>query len=341
VIQVQSTSVNELNQKMYIMKKLSLILSFALASGVFFSSCKKKEIQPDVEMMQSTYMYEFNNGQVVPSAAYDGMHPDNLTATMMVEELSESQTKITVTLMNTVSGQQYMIHAHDAADPATTPNGTPYNESPNGMVFSQHLNGNGGTAMVSQTVNMSYAHITSMYSGFLVVHDPMQAISTTDISTYLVVGSFARNQTATNYMRSEFMYDFNTGQVAPQFAYGGMHASSLMGKLILQQLGNGMSRVTVYLMNSMNSQMYMVHAHDAANPSETPNGTPYDESPNGDVCSIMIMGNGGSARSTQMSSMSVSDLMTVYNGFFVVHDPLQPISTTDPTTYVLLGLFAR
>lgn len=323
------------------MKKLSLILSFALASGVLVTSCKKKDVEPDMNMMQSTYNYEFNNGQVVPSAAYSGMHPDNLMATMKVEEISATQTRITVTLTNTVSGSQYMIHAHDAADPSTTPNGTPYNESPNAMVFSQHVHGNGGTAMVSQTVNMTYAQITSTYNGFLVVHDPLQEISTTDISTYLVVGSFARNQAATNYMRSEFMYDFNTGQVAPQFAYAGTHASTLMGKLILQELGNGMSRVSVYLMNSLNSQMYMVHAHDAANPAETPNGTPYDESPNGDVCSVMIMGNGGTARATQMSSMSVVELSTIYNGFFVVHDPLQALSTTDPTTYVLLGLFAR
>jgi hypothetical protein len=323
------------------MKKLHFILGLGLVSGLLFSSCKKKEVEPDPQMMSSTYTYEFNNGQVVPSAAYNGMHPDSFSASMMVEEVGENQTKITVTLMNSVSGQQYMIHAHDAADPATTPNGTPYNESPNALVFSKHVQGNGGTVSVSQTVNMSYAQITASYNGFFVVHDPMQPISTTDISTYLIVGTFARNQTPANYMRSEFMYDFNTGQIAPQFAYMGAHASNLMGKLILQQLGNGMSRVSVYLMNSINGEMYMVHAHDSADPATTPNGTPYDESPNSNVCSLMIMGNGGTARATQMSSMSVSDLLSVYNGFFVVHDPLQPLSTTDPTTYVLLGLFAR
>jgi hypothetical protein len=323
------------------MKKLNFLLSLGLATGVLFTSCKKKDAEPDPQMMSSTYMYEFNNGQLVPAAAYDGMHPDNFSASMTVEEVGENQTKITVTLMNSVNGQQYMIHAHDAADPATTPNGTPYNESPNAMVFSKHVNGNGGTVSVSQTVNMSYSQITTSYNGFFVVHDPLQPISTTDISTYLIVGTFARNQTPSNYMRSEFMYDFNTGQVAPQFAYSGAHASNLMGKLVLQQLGNSMTRVSVYLMNSINGEMYMVHAHDAADPATTPNGTPYNESPNSNVCSLMIMGNGGTARATQMSSMSVMDLSSVYNGFFVVHDPLQPLSTTDPTTYVLLGLFAR
>jgi hypothetical protein len=323
------------------MKKLNFLLSLSLATGVLFTSCKKKDTEPNPQMMSSTFMYEFNNGQVVPAAAYDGMHPDSFSASMMVEELADNQTKITVTLMNTVNGQQYMIHAHDAADPATTPNGTPYNESPNAMVFSKHVNGNGGTVSVSQTVNMSYSQITTVYNGFFVVHDPMQAISTTDISTYLVVGTFARNQIPSNYMRSEFMYDFNTGQVAPQFAYMGSHASTLMGKLILQELGSGMTRVTVYLMNSLNGEIYMVHAHDVADPATTPNGTPYNESPNGDVCSLMIMGNGGVARASQMSSMSVADLNSMYDGFFVVHDPLQALSTIDPTTYVLLGLFAR
>ncbi len=93
------------------MKKLSLILSFALASGVLVISCKKKDVEPDMNMMQSTYNYEFNNGQVVLSAAYSGMHPDNLMATMKVEENSATQTRITVTLTNTVSGSQYMIQA--------------------------------------------------------------------------------------------------------------------------------------------------------------------------------------------------------------------------------------
>ena len=30
-----------------------------------------------------------------------------------------------------------------------------------------------------------------------------------------------------------------------------------------------------------------------------------------------------------------------YDGFVVVHDPLQAITTVDPTTYVILGVFAR
>ena len=35
------------------------------------------------------------------------------------------------------------------------------------------------------------------------------------------------------------------------------------------------------------------------------------------------------------------DLVNTYEGFFVVHDPTQEISTVDLTTYLVLGLTAR
>lgn len=333
--------------KLLHMKKSKFIIPVLLAAFTLsMQSCKKKEMEeepvtPVAPMMSATYNYEFNNGQVVASAAYDGMHMDNLSAQMTVQELSSTQSKITVTLTNTVSGEMYHIHAHDAADPATTPNGTPYNETPNSMVFTQHATGNGGSVSVSQTVDMTYAEITSTYEGFLVVHDPLQAVSTTDISTYLVVGSFARTQAASGLANSMFNYDFNTGQVDPSFAYAGTHANTLSGMLKVQALADGTSRVSVMLMNTMNGEMYMVHAHDAADPATTPNGTPYNEMPNSNLCTIMINGNGGTAGASQISTMSYTDITTTYSGFFVVHDPLQAIDTTDPTTYVLLGLFAN
>lgn len=87
--------------------------------------------------------------------------------------------------------------------------------------------------------------------------------------------------------------------------------------------------------------MYHVHAHDQADPTTTPNGTPYNETPNANVLTFMISGNGGLAYNNQISTMSHSDLTTTYDAFFVVHDPLQAITTTDPTTYVLLSVFAR
>ena len=68
---------------------------------------------------------------------------------------------------------------------------------------------------------------------------------------------------------------------------------------------------------------------------------PYNETPNSDVCVMMIPGNGMSSNKSQISSKTYTELTTTYDGFFVVHDPTQAINTADPTTYVILGSFAR
>ncbi len=313
-----------------------------LAISLGSTSCSKDEKENDnpTPMRSMTYSYGFNNGQVVPTASYGGNHKDDLTAEMKVEELGENSVKISVTLANTVQGEMYMIHAHDAADASTTPNGTPYNETPNGEVFSQMVNGNGGTVTVSQTISGTYSFITEQYAGFFVVHDPFQSISTSDISTYLVVGGFARVQPADNSVVSNFIYDFNTGQLVPAFAYAGMHPNDLGAKLSIRSLPEG-SRVSVELMNAVNGQMYHVHAHDMADPATTPNGTPYIETPNSDVLSLHVMVQKSKAFGSQLSSMSAMELTKDYEAFFVVHDPMQAISTTDPTTYVILGVFGR
>lgn len=330
---------------MNILKKTAILMltGFAFAGLQSCSDDDDDMIEPQVveTKMSSTYNYEFNNGQVISSAAYDGSHSDNLSATITVEENTATTSTITVTLMNTMDGEMYPIHAHDAADPATTPNGTPYNETPNSAVFTKMAAGNGGTVTVSQSVNMSYADITTMYDGFLVVHDPLQAVSTVDVSTYLVVGSFARAQAATGFSKMSFPYSFNTGQLNAAYAYSGMHANTLSGTVKVQELADGTSRVSVMLENTINGESYMVHSHDQADPSTTPNGTPYNETPNGNVLTVMIMGNGGSAMASQISTLSYTDLTTTYDGFFVVHDPLQAVNTADPTTYVILGVFAR
>lgn len=323
----------------------SRLLIPMLAFGMIFtaSSCDKDDdddMDKNPSMKMSTYMYDFNNGQVA-SSPYEGSHPDNLMAEMMVEEMANGGSKITVTLENTVDGQMYPVHAHDAADPSTTPNGTPYNETPNSDVFTKMIEGNGGTASISQETNMSYSELTGSYEGFFVVHDPMQAVNTADISTYLVVGSFAREQNETNFSKMSYSYDFNTGQLAQAFAYSGTHSDDLSAMISVQELATGNSRVQVHIMNTMNGEMYATHAHDKADPATTPNGTPYDESPNGDVLVQMIEGNGGTAYGGQLSTMSYTELTTTYEAFFVIHDPLQAINTADPTTYIVLGNFAR
>jgi len=156
------------------------------------TSCKKDNDEPAVAMKSKTFSYEFNTGQVAAGTAYDGTHAKNLTGTIMLEELSSGKTKVTVSLMNTMNGEKYMVHSHDAADAATTPNGTPYNETPNANVLVGMMTGNGGTATYSQESSMSYDALTTQYNGFFVAHDPTQQISTTDLTTYLIVGAFAR-----------------------------------------------------------------------------------------------------------------------------------------------------
>ena len=94
-------------------------------------------------------------------------------------------------------------------------------------------------------------------------------------------------------------------------------------------------------MNTLDGETYHIHAHDIADPATTPNGTPYIETPNSDVYVSMLEGNGDMAGSAVISTLSYDMILNNYDGFFVVHDPLQAIDTTDPTTYVILGIFAR
>ncbi len=315
-------------------------LYFIISLAIFtLASCSDDDTNPTFEM--TSFDYQIHNGQTVNSAAYAGTHSNDFNVNMELIELSSGNTQINLTLNNTMEGETYHIHAHDAADPATTPNGTPYNETPNGDIFAQMVVGNGGSVSISQEASSSFTELTNDYEGFFVVHDPLQAISTTDISTYLVVASFARAQSSTSYESKSFNYDFNTGQLVEDFAYSGTHNSNLTASIQVDELAGNQSRIIVRVMNSMNGEVYHTHAHDMADPASTPNGTPYNETPNGDVFASAIEGNGGTASKAYISSSSYSDITSSYDGFFVIHDPLQAISTTDPTTYVILGVFAR
>lgn len=315
-----------------IFKIFSLFLFFAVA----LTSCTEQ-----VELDSKTIIYQFHNGQTVPTAPYTGYHSSDLTAEMTIDELEDNRSEITIRLNNTMDGETYHIHAHDAADPATTPNGTPYNESPNSDVLAGMLVGNGGSVTLTQETDMEYSEIVSTYEGFFVVHDPLQAINTADITSYVIVGAFAKDQTSNSFESTTFSYDFNTGQVAEAFAYEGTHATDLNSMIRVDELADGRSRVTVVHNNTMDGMTYATHAHDMADSSTTPNGTPYNETPNGGVFAGAIMGNGGTNGSANISDMSYNEITSTYDGFFVVHDPLQDIDTTDPTTYLILGVFAR
>ncbi len=166
--------------------RLNLLLAITIALfGMMITSCGS-----DTE--SESFDYSFSEAYEADPAT--SAHPSDLDATLTVEELEDGGSMITVELTNTIDGETYNIHAHDAADPATTPNGTPYNETPNAAVFANQLVGNGGTVSVSQETALSFTEVTTTYDAFFVVHDPLQAINTADISTYLIVGSFAREQ---------------------------------------------------------------------------------------------------------------------------------------------------
>ena len=138
-----------------------------------------------------------------------------------------------------------------------------------------------------------------------------------------------------------FNYTFNTGQLSPSYAYSGTHPNSLSAELVLEEMANGTTKVTVNLKNAVNGQTYMIHSHDAMPSSSTPNNTPYNEAPNSDVLAQALTISGTSGSVSQLSTMSIADLTNTYNGFFVIHDPMQNISTSTPTSFVILGSFAR
>lgn len=317
-------------------------LFIAIFAVGFMTSCD----DDDMEEMLATTSFEYiaHNGQVLPDAPYVGIHPTaDFKATMALEELDNGNTQITVTLDNTVDGATYHMHAHDAADPATTPNGTPYNETPNADILAGSVDGNGGTVTLTQEAAISFEELTTTYEGFFVIHDPLQDVSTVDVTTYLTVGGFARTQPnpATAYGTATFNYDFNTGQVSPDFAYAGDHADALSASIEVNELADGRARVIVILNNTVEGETYPMHAHDMADPATTPNGTPYNETPNSTVLAGAVKGAAGTVGLVNISSLSFEEITTNYDGFFVVHDPLQAVSTTDPTTYVILGVFAR
>jgi hypothetical protein len=60
-------------------------------------SCKKETIEeaPTEQkvLASKTFNYEFNNGQIISTSSYGGMHQDNLTAQMQIDELANGKAK--------------------------------------------------------------------------------------------------------------------------------------------------------------------------------------------------------------------------------------------------------
>ena len=182
---------------MFTNKKSFTYLTFAalfLAAGLITACSDDSPVSVEDELRSQSYSYAFNEGQAIgdDETAYRGEHDRNLGAEIIIEERGDGNADVTVRLSNTVSGENYPVHAHDMADPETTPNGTPYNETPNGDVFAGGVMASGMSGTADNISPMSFNELTRDYEGFFVVHDPLQDISTTDLTTYLILGLTAR-----------------------------------------------------------------------------------------------------------------------------------------------------
>ncbi len=311
------------NLSIYLITLIVLFIGQSCDDGVGFVEKK------------TTFTYSINDGEVVTSAPYDGDHPSNFSAIMGLIKNEDGTTEIIVTLRNTIEDAVYEVRAYEASS-----SGGPYADSPNNKVFSASIVGNGHSVSHSEIASLTYEELVDEESGFFVVHDPFQDLSTTDISTNLILGPFAKEPNR-DLMGTVFDYTFNVGQVDTSFAYTGDHSASITAEVQIDELAAGNSRISVRLFNTIDGEMYPTHVHDKADAASTPNGTPYLEEPNANVFAAMILGNGEMASYSQISNLSYENLTTIYNGFFVVHDPLQDLSTTDPTSFILLGDFAR
>jgi putative alpha-1,2-mannosidase len=155
---------------------------FLLTLVVGFMSCEK-----EVEMQTKTYSYSFNTGQADAAYAYSGSQANTIAAELMLEEMADGTTKVSVTLTGAIDST-YAVHAHDVVSGGTLP----YNQTPNGLVYATPVVVSGGTGTSSQISTMSYEALTTTYDGFFVVHDPSIAPNTADPTTYVVLGTFAR-----------------------------------------------------------------------------------------------------------------------------------------------------
>ena len=136
-----------------------------------------------------------------------------------------------------------------------------------------------------------------------------------------------------------YEYSFNEGQALEQAAYQGDHNRNMTAQLKLRPVDTGGTLLEVTLTHTVEGETYPVHAHDAA--ENTNHGNPYNLSVNSEVMDQNPVGNGGTVTISHYSPLSRDSISKNYNGYFVVHDPLQDMNTADPTTFLILGKFAR
>jgi hypothetical protein len=167
------------------MKSFVIKSLFLLALAVGFMSCEK-----EAEMQSKTFNYSFNTGQLDTAYAYPtaGAHPNTINAELKLDEMADGTTKVSVTLTGALDST-YAVHAHDVS----TGTALPYNRTPNALVYAAPVVVSGGTGTSFQISTSSFEALTTTYDGFFVVHDPTQAVNTADPTTYVVLGTFARD----------------------------------------------------------------------------------------------------------------------------------------------------
>jgi hypothetical protein len=141
--------------------------------------------------------------------------------------------------------------------------------------------------------------------------------------------AFTSCETEADLKESTYNYSFHT-------AYAGTHGA-LSAKMTLNEMSDGTTKITVELDGTENGDKYIMHAHDA----DTAAVGGYDTAPNMTVLATDVTATGTTATVEFTSTMSYEALTTSYDGFYVIHDSKQAVNPSDPTTFLVLGAFAR
>lgn len=158
---------------------------------LFSIACNNNDDDAEsLPLPSATFAYSFNEGEAFGGSTYQGTHPRNLSASLQLQALDTGGTKLTVTLYNTLAGESYATHAHNARD--TTNGGNPYEFLVNTTILNQNPTGTGDSVQAVHYTPREFKFLVNEYQGYLVIHDPLQPINTNDPTTLLILGKFAR-----------------------------------------------------------------------------------------------------------------------------------------------------
>jgi hypothetical protein len=148
-----------------------------------------------------------------------------------------------------------------------------------------------------------------------------------------------KDQEPESHSPPSFSYSFNEGQNELKTAYTGDHPRDLRAEMQLLEGDSGGTRIRITFSNTLDGETYAVHAHDYD--ADSTIGLPYEFSVNTAVLNQNPVGRTGTLEIEQHSDSSVAYFENRYQGYLVVHDPLQPVQTKKPSSFLILGRFAR